>query len=435
MNDSKHTGETIAGVTVQMRFIPLKVDPEKEKKVIPWNTDNESFATIKIRIDDTKKSTPDNIREFPIPTITRLTSEGETFIKNKLKLIDTIFTPKGWLEPKELTRRLDKYAAFMTNVATTEFALCQRSARNEFLERHGEIDEPQKFKLVSEQNEFLEWLKQKDTLMNLGYLNNKDEDNNVTSAHNHALVHYKRAIMYHLGTKLWNDHSNAFRLHKKYYCNHLLKPFGMTIAEFNNRMKEYGALLRHLPPPSSKNTTTLFEARWDEVDVTKREIRAATYDALPKKYQDYINYNCKEDWQDMSDHDFLQAMMAHKHYNNTLQFKRSQQEKKRKREETAKRSANLKDPDPVINKRSKRPSVKTALESPKNHNTARVKKFCQYCKDNNRKYWTHNTKECYLKKPAKESNAIETLQKEFNEVKNMLKNLKKSKDSDSDSDE
>ena len=70
MNDTKHTGEIIAGVTVQMRFIPLKVDPEKEKKVIPWNMDNESFATIKIRINDTKKSTPDNIREFPIPTIT-----------------------------------------------------------------------------------------------------------------------------------------------------------------------------------------------------------------------------------------------------------------------------------------------------------------------------------------------------------------------------
>ena len=55
MSDTKHTGETIVGVTVQMRFIPLKVDPEKEKKVILWNTDNESFTTIKICIDDTKK--------------------------------------------------------------------------------------------------------------------------------------------------------------------------------------------------------------------------------------------------------------------------------------------------------------------------------------------------------------------------------------------
>ena len=136
--------------------------------------------------------------------------------------------------------------------------------------------------------------------MKLGYLNNeeenyKDEDDEVTSAHNHALVHYKRAIMYHLGTKLWDDHRNAFRLHKKYYCNHLMKPFGMTIANFSNCMKEYGALLRHLPPPSSKNTTTLFGANWNKVEVTEREIQAAMYDALPKKYQDYISYNCKED--------------------------------------------------------------------------------------------------------------------------------------------
>ena len=64
-----------------------------------------------------------------------------------------IFTPKGWLEPKDLTKQLDKYAAFMTNVVTTEFARCQCSARNEFIERHRDIDEPQKFKLKSEQNE------------------------------------------------------------------------------------------------------------------------------------------------------------------------------------------------------------------------------------------------------------------------------------------
>ena len=141
MSKSKHTGETIAGVTVQMRFIPLKVDPEKSK-FIPWSTDNELFATIKIRVDDTKKSTPDNLLEFTIPKITHLTSEGETFVKNKLKLIDTIFTPKGWLGPTELTKRLDKYAAFMSNMATTEFTLCQRSARQEFLDCHGAISDP-----------------------------------------------------------------------------------------------------------------------------------------------------------------------------------------------------------------------------------------------------------------------------------------------------
>ena len=42
MNDSKHTGETIAGVTVQMRFIPLKVDPEKEKKIKSKSTGSQA---------------------------------------------------------------------------------------------------------------------------------------------------------------------------------------------------------------------------------------------------------------------------------------------------------------------------------------------------------------------------------------------------------
>ena len=145
----------------------------------------------------------------------------------------------------------------------------------------------------------------------------------------------------------------------------------------------------------------------------------------------------------MSDHEFLQAMMAHKHYNDTLQFKRARREKKRKREEAAKKSAeaakpsaDLKDPEPVSKwkYKNKRKRATTTPEAPKSASTARPKKFCQHCKDNNRKYWTHNTEECYLKKPAKESNAIEALQKEFSEVKDMLKSLKKKKGSDSDSD-
>ena len=69
MKDSKHSGETIAGVTVQIRFIPLKVDNEQDKKFSPWSMSNDLVTTIKTRINDTKKSTPDNIREFTILTI------------------------------------------------------------------------------------------------------------------------------------------------------------------------------------------------------------------------------------------------------------------------------------------------------------------------------------------------------------------------------
>ena len=124
MSKQKHTGENVAGVTVQMRFIPLKADPEKQKLIL-LKTDNKQPATIAVRVDDTQKGTPDNIQEFKIPKIQKLALEGETFVKNKVKLIKTIFIPKGWIGAKHLTKRLEKYAMFMTNTANTDFIVCQ----------------------------------------------------------------------------------------------------------------------------------------------------------------------------------------------------------------------------------------------------------------------------------------------------------------------
>ena len=86
MSKLKHTGENVAGETMQMRFIPLKADPEQQK-FIPLKTDNKQSATIVIRVDDTQKGTPDNLQEFKIPKNSKLTLEGETFVKNKVKLI------------------------------------------------------------------------------------------------------------------------------------------------------------------------------------------------------------------------------------------------------------------------------------------------------------------------------------------------------------
>ena len=135
----------------------------------------------------------------------------------------------------------------------------------------------------------------------------------------------------------------------------------------------------------------------------------------------------------MTDNEFVNAMVAYKHFDNTQRFKRSQREKKRKRKDSAKKSANTKEDNSVSHKRSKRPPAKAAFENPKNQTILMTKKFCQHCKDSNGKYWTHNMEDCYFKKPAKESNAIKALQKEFNEIKDLLKNLKKNKDSNSDS--
>ena len=124
MSDKKHSGENVAGVTVQMRFVPLKTDDDEDAKM----------ATISVRVDDTEKGTPDNIRELKLPMISKLELEGETFVLNKIKLINTIFHPKGWIKVDSLTKRLEKYAMFMENRVKSDFMICQRKARVEFIE-------------------------------------------------------------------------------------------------------------------------------------------------------------------------------------------------------------------------------------------------------------------------------------------------------------
>ena len=119
MSVTKHSGENVAGVTVQMRFIPLKMDPDKE----------EQLATILVRVNDTQKGLSDNIQELKLPIISKLELEGETFILSKVKLINTIFFPKGWMKTDSLTKWLEKYAMFMTNQVKTKFIINQRRAR------------------------------------------------------------------------------------------------------------------------------------------------------------------------------------------------------------------------------------------------------------------------------------------------------------------
>ena len=100
MSKQKHTGENVAGVTVQMSLIPLKTDPEQQK-FIPLKTDHEQPATIVVRVDDMQKGTPDNIQEFKIPKISKLTLEGETFVKNK---VQNNLCPEGMAWPKTFNK-------------------------------------------------------------------------------------------------------------------------------------------------------------------------------------------------------------------------------------------------------------------------------------------------------------------------------------------
>ena len=84
-----------------------------------------------------------------------------------------------------------------------------------------------KLKLMSQQNEFLDWLKQKTTLKKLRYVDSTNDKDELESAYEKAVMDYERAIMYHVGTRLWPEHRTAFRDHKKYYCNQLIKLFSM----------------------------------------------------------------------------------------------------------------------------------------------------------------------------------------------------------------
>ena len=85
MSEKKYSGENAAGITAQIRFVSLKM----------CKNDEQNIATISVRIDDNKKGTPDNIRELKLRVISKLELEGETFLLNKIKLINTIFHPKG----------------------------------------------------------------------------------------------------------------------------------------------------------------------------------------------------------------------------------------------------------------------------------------------------------------------------------------------------
>ena len=126
----------------------------------------------------------------------------------------------------------------------------------------------------------------------------------------------------------------------------------------------------------------------------------------------------------MDDNDFLDAMCSYKFIDSTQRLKRSQREKKRK-EWTLKKSSNLKEGHLKSQRRNKCPYTRAFAGGTISQPTARIKKFCQHCKDNNGKYWTHNTVDCYLKKPSKEANAIKSVQKELDEVKSLIKNLRK----------
>ena len=432
MSEKKHSGENRTGVTVQLRFVPLKKDEDEEEKNV----------TISVLVDDKQKGTPDNIRELELPMIRKLELEGETFVLNKIKLINTIFQPKGWIGKDTLKQRLEKYAMFITNRAKSDFMVCQRKARMEFIELYEfpPKDAAQVNVLTLQHDEFLKWLEETKTLKKLEYVDSVAAEEPVLEhAREEVFVDYENAIMFFCGQKLWEDHRNTFREHKKYFQNQITKPFGMAIVNFNDRMREYGDTLRYLQPPSRKGSKRSSDAQWDALlSITEEDTRTAMFDALPEEYRTHITGQFEEDFRSMDDIEFLEAMLSHETIDKARRAKRTSDKEKDKK---PKDSAGKK---PSYKKRIRGDDGDDAKPPSKYRDSSsragKTKKYCSHCKESDGKYWTHDTDQCFVKdkaaKAKKESNVIEAMQKELRDMKALYKKLKKSKknkDDDSDS--
>ena len=146
---------------------------------------------------------------------------------------------------------------FMENRTKSDFMLCQRKARVEFINFHEfqPKDNTQVTLLKTQQDSFLKWLKEVKTLKKLDYVTSITADQaELDTAYKEAVMDYENVIMFFCGQKLWKDSRNTFREHKKYYQNQIRKPFGMSIVDFNDHMREYGDILRSLQPPSRKGS-------------------------------------------------------------------------------------------------------------------------------------------------------------------------------------
>ena len=102
----------------------------------------------------------------------------------------------------------------------------------------------------------------------------------------------------------------------------------MSIINFNNQMKEYGELLRHLPVSSQRRCAVSTGARWKDLQVSKEEIQNLIYDALPQDYKMHIDCSFAADWQEMDDNEFLDVMMSYKRLDNAKRLKHNQKGKK-----------------------------------------------------------------------------------------------------------
>ena len=115
----------------------------------------------------------------------------------------------------------------------------------------------------------------------------------------------------------------------------------------------------------------------------------------------------------MNDQEFLDAMMSYERLDQARRLKK-EQEKERKK-------VLLQRLTKKENKEGERKRPYAKISGNTKQSSPKSRKFCQYCKDNDGKWWTHNTKDCYFKKPRKETNAIKAVHKEIDDLKSVIK--------------
>ena len=68
--------------------VGLGTRPMSDRPGLAKEEDEVKTTTVSVRVDDALKGTPDNLRELELPMISKLELEGETFVLNKIKLIN-----------------------------------------------------------------------------------------------------------------------------------------------------------------------------------------------------------------------------------------------------------------------------------------------------------------------------------------------------------
>ena len=438
MSDStkKHTGEKHTGINVQMRFVP---EAETEAKKVQVTT---VPVTITVRDDEDKKGTADNLRQIVLTQIYSIPGSGETMAVNRYKLQTTIFNFKGWNGPKWFTKRLAILNQTLGEQAMLDLVRCQKRARKEVLDFYlEETTERERSSVLKDEDDFLRhdyiflpWLGDAKVLFKLNYLSTANPDEAETlKAYQNAVEDYERGIFFYVSQMAWKNSTMAHRNHHKYFRNSIVKPFNMSIEDYIARMSEYAELLTYLPPPSRKGDKSL-QAEWDKLKpLRESDVRAAIFDGLPTPYQDHVENNYEEDWRDMEETTFLDALRAYEKIDqNKRREAEASKEREKKKRADAPKSKGKRTSDDDVNPRS----TKRYRDRDGYRGKSRDKEPCSFC--SKQTDWkkdranTHTTDRCFFKdKKPKESN----LASRMGRIEKLLeKSVKKSKKDDDSSD-